>query len=147
MDLPVDQAHYGWYGVRADWVGRGEEPGPFGILYPAATQYGAVLFRDSPATADVVVRVGHPAAAQDRAAVLLGDPAAAVHDAGVLLVGAAAAQDRAAVLLGDPAAARHDAGVLLGRAAAAQHHAGGLGHPAAAEHRAPRPGPVAGAST
>ena len=137
--LREDQSHYGWYGVQAGRIGQGEEPGPFGIPYPAATQYGAVLFRDSPATADVVVRVGHPAAAEDYALVLLGDPATAGHGAVLLLGGATAAEDRAGVLHGDSAAAEDRAGVLLGRAAAAQHRAGGLGYPAAAEHRAPRP--------
>src|SRR6516225_3023074 len=99
------------YGVRAGRIGRGEEPGPFGIKNPAATVYGAVLF-------------GDPAAAQDRAGLLLGHPAAAQDDADVLLGRAPAAQDRAGVLLGDPAAAQDDADVLLGRAPAAHDRAG-----------------------
>jgi hypothetical protein len=98
------------------------------------------VFRDSPATADVVVRVVHPAAAQDGALILLGDPAAAVHRAG-LLGCAAAAEDHTGLVLGDPAAPGHGAAFLLGCAAAARDRAGlVLGDPAAAEHRAPRPG-------
>jgi hypothetical protein len=126
-----DVAKWG-HGSRAGRIGRGEEPGPFGIRYPAATGYDAVLFRHSPAAADIVVQVGDPAAAQDGAPVLFGHPAAAEDRAGGLLSGAAAAQDGAPVLFGHPAAADDRAGVLLGRAAAAQHRAGRLGYPASA---------------
>jgi len=144
MDLPADQSHYGWYGVRAGWFGRGEEPGPFGITYPAPADDGAVLLRDSPAAPDDAgFLLGDPAAAEDRVRCALGDPAAAGDRAVLLLGGAPAAEDRALFLLGDPAAAGHGAVLLLGRAAAAQDRAEGLGYPAAAEHRASRPGQVA----
>src|SRR6516162_4765160 len=69
------------YGVRAGRIGRGEEPGPFGIKNPAATVDGAVLFRDPPATDDHAdVMLGRSAAAHDRAG-RIGHPAAAEHRA------------------------------------------------------------------
>ena len=51
------------YGVRAGRIGRGEEPGPFGIKNPAATVDGAVLFRDPPATDDLAWVHGYDALA------------------------------------------------------------------------------------
>jgi hypothetical protein len=97
------------------------------------------LFRHTSAPADVVVWIGHPAAAEDRAPVVLGDSAAAGHRAGDLLGLAAPAGDQAPVVLGDTAAAGHRASFLLICAAPAGDRAGlVLGDPAAAEHRAPR---------
>jgi hypothetical protein len=102
-----------WNPVRAKPRRPGSPPGPFGIRYPAATEYGAGLFLNP--------------AAGDRAGLVLPDPAAAGHRPGVLLVRAAAAAGDGGDLLLDPAAAGDRAGLVLA-------------DPAAAEHRAPRPG-------
>ena len=115
-----------WIRCGRSRVGQGSPPGPFGIRYPAATEYGAGLFL-SPAAGDRAGLVlADPAAAGDGAGLVLPDPAAAGHRPGVLLVRAAAAGDGGDLLL-DPAAAGDRAGLVLA-------------DPAAAEHRAPRPG-------
>ena len=67
--------------MRASRVGQGSPPGPFGISYPAATEYGAGLFLDPAAGDRAGLVLGHPAGPGDRAGVVLADPAAAEHRA------------------------------------------------------------------
>ena len=58
---------------------------------------------------------------------MLGDPAAAGHRPVLVLGHPAAAHDRAFLVLGDPAAAGHRPVLVLGHPAAAQHRTGALG--------------------